>query len=453
MRLPYTVEVRLDAAGYYVGSVKELSGCSTRAGKTESIENLWQLLEEAKFAWITDALERGENIPKPLPISSITEDPERGSEPSDTSSHDLGIEESLHIQGWPDIPHIPDLAQFWLKYLSDTGLHEINADTGAVPKELDSRWPTILTPPKGHVLPVSVGDKGELIWLNLDGPRTDRGYRGIKVFDKPMQTNTAILTMLTVLKVGEINEKKVRKALTSVGPPMYESLIERWWEAWWEEADEQGYEFIDNLQRHYLEFVLALLYYHRPKFDALPYADQVALIEETCKVTNALTSAARRLVYFLEFGAPGKDLRQAVENASRDVKIAVLKDVEGLSDPKIGEMLGIKRSKSYEKKGEHSAVAAAAKRARKTLEDGLGKDGWREWVEAAKAEKSRWEYLTYQEKIMQLYADRLGVSVDEAYYHREKARLRGQRAISISDLEPEDTLDPFYRRDDIEGAI
>lgn len=432
MGLHYTGEIRADRDGY-AGRIRELPGCSARVDGSDTVEGLWRLLEYAKRDWIEGALGRDETIPEPLHLMGLPEElwdhPEVGP--------DL-VEEMLYDSGVQDWPYIPDLAQVWLEHLRNRGLLEVDPATGVVPKETNARRPAKRAP-EGDLRSVPVGNKGQCLWLKLDGPRTDHGYRNIKVLDQPLRTNTAILAMLAVLEVGKkIDIRKLRKALNSLEAPLDESLAEREAEAWWGRAGEEGYEFLDNLQLHYLRFVMAMLRYHRPGFDVLAHKDQLVLIEQACEFANTLVTAARRYADFFEFGVPGQDLRETVEDAARVVRMTVLKDVEGLSNPKIGEMLGIERSKSDKIKNEHSAVAKGEKRGREILEDALGKDGYREWVEAAKAEMCHWDSFTDEEKNRQFYADKLGVSVEEARERWEEARRRGQRVFLIRD--PEDTF-------------
>lgn len=61
LSLPYTVEVSHDEDGYFA-SVIELPGCMTW---TERAEDLWPMVEDAKRAWIEDALEDGDPVPEP----------------------------------------------------------------------------------------------------------------------------------------------------------------------------------------------------------------------------------------------------------------------------------------------------------------------------------------------------------------------------------------------------
>lgn len=61
MELPYTVEVRKTEQGYFA-KVPDLPGCMTWA---DTFEELGAMVEDAKFAWIEDALEDGDPIPEP----------------------------------------------------------------------------------------------------------------------------------------------------------------------------------------------------------------------------------------------------------------------------------------------------------------------------------------------------------------------------------------------------
>lgn len=61
MGLPYTVEMIRNEDGYFA-RVKELPGCMTEA---DTFEELGTMIEDAKSAWIEDALEDGDPIPEP----------------------------------------------------------------------------------------------------------------------------------------------------------------------------------------------------------------------------------------------------------------------------------------------------------------------------------------------------------------------------------------------------
>jgi antitoxin HicB len=62
LALPYTVVLRKDEDGDFVGRVDELPGCIAHGPtRGEALE----LLEEVQREWIADALERGHQVPEP----------------------------------------------------------------------------------------------------------------------------------------------------------------------------------------------------------------------------------------------------------------------------------------------------------------------------------------------------------------------------------------------------
>jgi len=59
--LPYTIEVRPNEDGLFA-RIEALPGCMTW---TDRIEDIWPMIEDAKRAWIADALDAGDPIPVP----------------------------------------------------------------------------------------------------------------------------------------------------------------------------------------------------------------------------------------------------------------------------------------------------------------------------------------------------------------------------------------------------
>ena len=103
-----------------------------------------------------------------------------------------------------------------------------------------------------------------------------------------------------------------------------------------------------------------------------------------------------------------------MEKAQQDIKAAELKDVEGLSNTKIGKILGISPTSSDLDRRENSRVRASVKRGRPLLIDAFGEEDWREQVEAKKAERDRFFSLNQEERDILLFADDKGISVEEA---------------------------------------
>ena len=68
LKLPYTVVLRPDEDGVWIARVEELQGCVAH-GNTQAEALL--VVEEMKTAWIEDALEAGDPIPKPEPEEDL----------------------------------------------------------------------------------------------------------------------------------------------------------------------------------------------------------------------------------------------------------------------------------------------------------------------------------------------------------------------------------------------
>ena len=65
LKLPYTIKVTRDESDGYTGwfaKVEELPGCMTQA---DTFDELGEMIEDAKRAWIESALEDGVEIPLP----------------------------------------------------------------------------------------------------------------------------------------------------------------------------------------------------------------------------------------------------------------------------------------------------------------------------------------------------------------------------------------------------
>ena len=60
--LDYPVTVQADPDGGFVAEIADLPGCITQA---ETIEEAWDLIEEARRLWLEVAHERGRDVPLP----------------------------------------------------------------------------------------------------------------------------------------------------------------------------------------------------------------------------------------------------------------------------------------------------------------------------------------------------------------------------------------------------
>ena len=62
MKLPYTIEIIPYKDGGYFARIKELEGCMTEG---DTLEEVLELLEDARKAWLEVALEDGLEVPLP----------------------------------------------------------------------------------------------------------------------------------------------------------------------------------------------------------------------------------------------------------------------------------------------------------------------------------------------------------------------------------------------------
>ena len=63
MALPYTIELTPDIDGYWFAQIPLLGGCMTNG---ESQADALEMIEDAKRAWLTAALQLGLPIPEPV---------------------------------------------------------------------------------------------------------------------------------------------------------------------------------------------------------------------------------------------------------------------------------------------------------------------------------------------------------------------------------------------------
>jgi hypothetical protein len=175
---------------------------------------------------------------------------------------------------------------------------------------------------------------------------------------------------------------------------------------------------------YFLDYVLLLLRHHRPEFDNLPHEEKLALITQTCAHVNEFLETLRKFMAFLEHGVPGRHLKSAVKDANRDVKAAVLRDVDKLTYREIGEELGLPLPKDFRDKGDHPRVRQMVKRGRSMLECALGKEGWQEHIGRMKAEDKRRRSLSPVERDTEDTAESLGIPYEEALRRIEEYEAR-----------------------------
>jgi hypothetical protein len=314
--------------------------------------------------------------------------------PRPQSLHDqllyLGDGERLQLRD------IPELALRWLEMLIEMGglpdtEQPRRPETSSRIRRLTVR-DSISTQPFEDAY-LAVLDNGQRLWLREGKRRSDKGSRIIEVLDKPQRADAAMLAMLTALEGRITKTERVPEVFTKSGGIPHEEY--------------------DDLVGSAL-YAYSLLRYFRPDFDGLPWEERLALIEGACVRINDLSEASRKLAEYLEYGAPARELRKAVENASVDINAAVLRDVDGLTYREIAEQLDVHISPGARVVSDYSRVARMVARGRDILERAWGKDGWRKQAEAMKAEATRWYALTPLERVVEECGELLGVSPQEA---------------------------------------
>jgi hypothetical protein len=296
----------------------------------------------------------------------------------------------LYKRGFRHQPHLPKLAMEWLQ--------EFANEVGPLPDEVwfSKRRPDdefryglpdwvyheddLETPPLDKVRRVRVGSSQTLLlWKGHE--RSPAGYRRMAVKDDFFRRDMAILAVLVVMESSDERPRRV-----------------------WEYAGDEPE----------LEFPKTLLRYNRPEFENLSPHDQTYLAAETYHRLREVVGALRNLMAYLEYGEPREGLtRHPLEDVVRDVRAAELKHIDGLKNHQIAEALSFDSPKNArdeqefkEKQGRKGREAA--KRGTRILEDVLGKEGFKEHVEACKAEIRRWQSLSDEERLIERLADMTG---------------------------------------------
>jgi NADH dehydrogenase/NADH:ubiquinone oxidoreductase subunit G len=229
--------------------------------------------------------------------------------------------------------------------------------------------------------------------LEARGVDVERLERALSLLKVPMQDYSLVESVLATLDEGSEGSSG---NLEKTDAEEFRKSI----------ADLQGWRT--------LEYVVALLRHYRPEFDDLPREEKHGLIVGCCRRVNALLEASRQLGAFLEYGARDRDLRAPLEEVERYVRAAELKDVEGLSDRKIGEILGIEPAPSDEIRRQNSNVRHAVKQGKRLFTDAWGEEEWQKRVELKRSESEWFLSLTEEEQRWVQFADSEGLSFEEA---------------------------------------
>jgi hypothetical protein len=269
-----------------------------------------------------------------------------------------------------------------------------------------------------------------------------------EVAKEPPRTDKAILAAVTAVEGERMDLEQLREALPRLTPPLRDNMLTYVREAIVDDPrpirempgdniDEalgwvKEHEPVGHLQRcrRQITYVLALLRHHQPGFDELTHEQKLAYIEQACVHINEFLKALRRLAAFLEFGDPNRELREETKQAERDVRAAVLKDVDGLTYMEIAKELGEPIPKQFKDSGDHVTVRHMVKRGRHILEKALGKEGWRAQAGVMRAEAARWRSLSEEERRVEHVAEIFFMTTEEArrFVNEEQRSATRQQA-------------------------
>ena len=302
----------------------------------------------------------------------------------------------------------------------------------------------VYTPPYDNAYAVRL-DNDQVIWLRPSPSRSPQGYKPIVVLDKQQCETKATVAALTVLEGYISNPEELRNALLLMADLSPETLEKVWivdrdesrfnnsYEVVIREldkevdprelgsqktADEKNWargldKYARGLEKYRqlssLFYLVALLKYYRPEFGQYSWEYQLALMERACTYLQKLLEAVHTFTAFLVYGTPDWGPNRGAKTPARDVKAAILRDVDGLPYRVIGQELDILPPPDVHYKGDYPTVRMSVNRGREILEKALGTDGWSKQVETMKADVAWWNSLSDKEKLRETLADEYGI--------------------------------------------
>lgn len=316
-------------------------------------------------------------------------------------------------------------AHGWLEELLRVGYYAMEESLGLpLKQEAGSLAPSPESLPlHGQAHPVRLEGSRQTVWLDLAGPRSKEGqYREVTVSGEPLRTDCAHFAALAMLEGRHIDLSCLREVLPEIVPSHGESVWDRWTELL---RDESVAEVLQTLRHHQtLDYLLLLLRYHRPDFDDAPLQERASLLEDACARLNTSLETLKDYMAFVEYGTPKRGAIPAAKSVARDVRMAILKDVEDLTYKQIGERLSISPSASYSYKGDHAAVRKMVGRGRRFLTEGLGDEGYASHIQAMKQEARRRRGLSNAERDAEDMAEAFGISYEDALRRVQEERHR-----------------------------
>jgi hypothetical protein len=220
-----------------------------------------------------------------------------------------------------DTADLPEFAEEWLAELSRVGyrgmvplrFHESGVSRRVPTKEQPHGSYSVVSDNLGarkDAYAVIPEGSRQVLWLQLNGLRSSkRRYRDVRVSDRPIRTDTAIVSALTALEGQAVDVEWLRESLEKGDISLDES-------PYTQELENDG---PSPLGRHEnpagVDYVLLLLRYHRPDFGSLSREEKSGLLVRACARINQFLDALRKLTSFLEYGTPTGQARAGTRDA------------------------------------------------------------------------------------------------------------------------------------------
>jgi hypothetical protein len=287
-------------------------------------------------------------------MTSEPDDP--GDAPSDEAQPpEWDDRTDLYISGAmsPKYQLLPALAGAWMRELVGVGLRTYGRkeawDSAYPPGYVAGRYARRVRLENGQVLELRFNAYTE------DPYGDGREFWRTEVQGVTSRTDRAILAALAVVEGAEVGKEgldRIRRNLQG----------ER-------VALEPGEDKL-------LAFTRVLLGWHRPDMDETS-DEGIEMLVRVCERAAAVSTAARRLADFLEFGAVGRDTRPGIEDAQLDVYAAELRHFAGMSWPEISKRLGLDTGEETRKRSAAMTASQKGERGTQLFVRALGEDGWR----------------------------------------------------------------------------
>lgn len=273
------------------------------------------------------------------------------------------------------------------------------------------------------------------------------GFRSVRVTLETPKAEKAIFAALVALKGERVEAERLRyaailadsidKAQTSEYSPSRD----------WAQSLDENPRLRKATAKDWkgvptVRFVSELLGHYRPEFAELPAHEQVALLEKAASYVNEYLEALRKMTAFFEYGDPYEGIpKNTVKKAEQYLEAAELKDIMGLRQREVGAALGLPLSDRDQTYGGHARANQFVREGRKIFKEALGEDGYREYIEAKKAEVERWRSLSVEKRHAELNAEIFDVPADSVL-----RIMTGDFEEEVSKLEPDKRLAAVYIR-------